>query len=144
MDQAEDDIAAALDARHADATAAFNDRDVDSYSNLFSENLRYERPDGKVISKSQLMRDVKTQFRRLVRAESNFVRQDLCVEDGNVSEELTQGAVGEASAFGFVRRTWSLERCGRYTWAIEDGQWKIIYVRVSHEHVGSSWKLRLS
>ena len=94
-----------------------------------------------MVSKSQLMRDVKAQFRTLDRAESNFVRQGLCVEGGNVSEGLIQQAICEASAFGVLRRTWSLERCGQYTWPMEDGQWRITYVRVSHEHVGSRWKL---
>ena len=141
MDRTEVDVAAALDARHAEAAAAFNGRNIEAYSDLFSENLQYERSDGKVISKSQLMRDVKAQFRKLDKAESSFVRQDLRVDGGNVSEKLIQQAVCEASAFGFIRRAWSLERRGRYTWAMEDGQWRIIHVRVSHEQVGSSWKL---
>jgi hypothetical protein len=141
MDRDEVELAAAVDSRHADARAAFNARNIEAYRDLFSEDLRYERTDGKVIDKSQLMRDVQAQFRRVNRADSSFVRHDLVVDDGNVSETLIQHAVVEASAFRFVRRTWSLERRGRYTWALEDGQWRIIQVTVADEHVRSSWKL---
>lgn len=141
MAQDEVELAAALDARHADATAAFDGRNIKAYSDLFSDSLRYERTDGKVVGKSQLMRDVKAQFRRLSSAKSSFVRDNLVVDGGNVVETLIQHAVCEASAFGFVRRTWPLERRGRYTWAIEHANWRIIDVRVGDEQLGSGWKL---
>jgi hypothetical protein len=140
VDRDEVELAAALDARHNDADAAFSDRNIEAYRDLFSESVRYERTDGMVIGKSQLIRDVQAQFRRIDRAESSFVRDDLAIADGNVSETLVQHAVCDASAFGFVRRKWSLERSGRYTWALEDGKWRIIHVRVTNEHVRSSWK----
>ena len=144
MAQDEVELTAALDTRHAEAMAAFKSRDVVAYGDLFSDKLRYEQADGKVIGKSQLMRNVKAQFRRLNRAESRFVRDDLVVEGAVVSEALIQHAICEASAFGFLRKTWSLERRGRYTWSLEDEHWRIIHVRVSHEHVEGSWKLSLS
>jgi hypothetical protein len=142
LGMAQDEIAlvAALDARHAEAIAAFDHRDIKAYSDLFSDSLRYERSDGKVIGKSQLMRDVKAQFRRLSRAKSSFVRDSSIVEGRNVAETLNQHVVCEASAFGFVRRRWSLERRGRYTWTLEDGHWRIIDVRISDEQLGSGWK----
>ena len=140
MDRDEVELAAALDARHKDANTAFSDRNIEAYGDLFSESVWYERTDGMVIGKSQLMRDVQAQFRRIDRAESSFVRDDLVVADGIVSETLIQHAVCDASAFGFVRRKWSLERSGRYAWALEDGKWRIIHVRVTNEHLRSSWK----
>ncbi|HEU4697528.1 MAG TPA: nuclear transport factor 2 family protein [Sphingomicrobium sp.] len=134
-------IIAALDARHAAAGAAFGNRDIDAYGALFSNALRYEASDGKVIGKGQLMRDVQAQFRRIDRAESSFARAGLVIEGGTVTETLIQRAECRASAFGLVRRTWIVERRGRYTWAREDGQWRITHVRVVDEKLRSTWNL---
>jgi len=134
-------LAAALDARHAEARSAFADRDARAYSDLFSDRLRYERSNGKVIGKSELMRDVKAQFRRMSGAESRFVRAKLALDGGNLTETLRQQAVYEASAFGFVRRTWSIERRCRYTWTMENGYWRVIDVLVNEERVRSNWRL---
>ena len=135
------EITAALDARHAAAAAAFSNRDIAAYRDIFSAQLRYEPNGGSVIDRSRLMDDVQAQFRKMGRAGSNFVREDLTVEGDHVCETLIQKAWFEASAFVLVRRRWHLERRGRYTWMVEDGRWRILHVRVLDEHIRSTWTI---
>lgn len=131
----------ALDERHATASAAFAQRDITAYQALFSGGLQYIQQDGITIDRRRLMQDVKTQFSRLNHAESDFVREALDVENGQVTETLLQTATVRASAFGFLWRTWRIQRHGLYTWAVEDGEWRIVRVRVLSETVVSRWKL---
>ena len=135
------DVAAALDARHAAAAAAFSNRDIATYREIFSAKLRYEPNDGSVIDRSRLMDDVQAQFRKMGRAGSTFVREDLTVEGDHVSETLIQKAWFEASSFVLVGRKWHVERRGRYTWTVEDGHWRILHVRVLDEHIRNTWTI---
>ena len=141
MISVEDRFASELDARHEEGRAAFHDRDADAYSDLFSASLRYEQHDGEIIGRSKLMSDVQAQFRRMDRAGSSFTREHLSVEGGLVSETLVQNAFCEASEFGVLRRRWDLRRQGLYSWAMEDGQWRIVHVRVLDEQLRNRWKL---
>jgi len=131
----------ALDERHAAASAAFAQRDITAYQALFSSDLQYTQHDGITIDRSRLMQHVATQFARLNHAESDFVREALEIENGQVTETLLQIATVRASAFGFLWRTWRVERHGLYTWAVEDGEWRIVRVRVLSETVAGRWKL---
>lgn len=112
-----------------------------AYQNLFSGDLQYSQRDGVTIDRSRLMQDVKAQFKSLGYAQSRFDREKLDVDGDQVTETLNQIATMEASAFGFLRRVWRVQRQGHYTWAVEDGQWKIVRIRVLSETVGSRWKL---
>jgi len=134
-------IEAALDGRHAAASAVFARRDITVYQALFSSDLQYTQRNGITIDRRRLMQDVETQFSRLHHAESDFVREALDVDGGQVTETLLQIATVRASAFGFLWRTWRLQRHGLYTWAMEDGEWRIVRVRVLSETIGSRWKL---
>ena len=135
------DVAAALDARHAAAAAAFSKRDIAAYREIFSAQLRYEPNGGSVIDRSRLMDDVQAQFRKMGRAGSTFVRENLAIEGDHVCETLIQKAWFEASAFVLVRRRWQVERRGRYTWIVEDGRWRILHVRVLDEHIRNTWTI---
>ena len=55
-------IANELDAVHAAARQAFLERDINAYREFFTDDLRYVQPNGKTISRSQLMRDVGKQI----------------------------------------------------------------------------------
>ena len=134
------DFKAALDERHFAASRAFAAKDIGAYQALFSENLQYSPVDGKVIDRERLMRNVRAQFKTLQQAQSRFAREDSIVVGDEVEETLLQIAVAEAAAFGFVRRLWRIERRGRYTWAMEDGQFRIVRVRVSSEKVEGRWR----
>jgi len=134
-------IEAALDARHADAAAAWASRDLGAYCALFSAGLQYRQTDGQVIDRARLMRDVKAQFDRLDFAESRYTREALVAEGAEATETLLQTILARASAFGILHRSWRIERRGRYDWSIEDGQWKILRVRVLSEEVRGSWRL---
>ncbi len=134
-------ITTALDARHAQAQAAFTNRDIEAYREIFSAEGRYEQKDGIVLDQSRLMRDVRAQFQKMDRAESRFVREKLVLDGEQVSETLIQNASFEVSLFGLVRRRWDLERRGVYTWVMEDGRWRISHVRILDEHLRGTWRM---
>lgn len=143
MEQAE--VAAALDARHADARRAFAARDLTAYRALFSPSLAYEQANGMVIGRDQLMRGVATQFARLSWAASAFARRALTLTAQGAIEELTQTADAEATAFGFVHRRWHLERQGAYAWICTAGVWVIQHVRVHAETLAhAGWRFGFS
>ena len=135
------DVAEALDKRHAAAQVAFVRRDACAYAEMFHADLEYQRPDGPIIDRESLMRDVRDQFRRLSLAETSFKRERLEIEDGWVTETVIQSAAGEISAFfGLVRRLWNLHRRGRYSWTDTGGTWQIARVQVLSEVVRFRWK----
>jgi hypothetical protein len=134
-------IEAVLDERHIVANQAFAHKDAEAYKNVFGVDLRYSQADGATIDRVRLMKDVRAQFKRLDRAESSFTRESLEVDGGEVRETLLQIAIAEASAFGFLRRIWRVERRGHYTWVIEDRQWKIVRVQVLSEKAEGRWKI---
>lgn len=82
------EIEAALDARHAEARTAFLKRDPDAYEDLFAHDLIYRRHDGETLDRARLMQDVRDQFRKLDRADSQFVRETLVVNDMEAAETL--------------------------------------------------------
>jgi hypothetical protein len=127
-----------LDRRHAEAKRAFARKDISAYREIFSPSLAYCQPDGRVISRDTLMRDVAVQFRRLDSAESVFVREDLSMTSGDVKETLIQEAAAEATLFGFVHRRWKINRRGTYTWTKQEGRWVIKQVEVFSETVTSA------
>ena len=130
-----------LDERHAAANTAFANRDAAAYERLFGNDLEYVQADGTAIDRARLMKDVKAQLRKLDRAASSFVREKLTVDGHEVSEALRQIATVETLAFGFIRRIWRVERNGLYTWAMEDGRWKIVRVQVLNETLNGRWKI---
>jgi len=138
------EIETALDERRAAARAAFFLRDIAAYADISSDDLEYIQTDGIVIGRSSLMRSVGTQFKRLIRADSSFNREEIEISDGEVSETVSQTASAEASAFGLIHRTWRLLRRGRYTWRNTDGVWKIARVHVlSEEVLSDGWRFGL-
>jgi len=135
-------IEAILDELHAAAREAYSRKDVDAYREIFCADLEYQRVDGRVIDRAQLMRDVKAQFQKLDKADTTFVREEFSLDGKQATAVLSQTACADAVAFGFIRRSWCLRRRGHYTWATTDGVWKIARVRVLSEEIRSSgWRL---
>jgi hypothetical protein len=135
-------IALELDARHAEAQAAFARRDAAAYAAMFSPALAYRQPDGRVIGREQLLRDVEAQFRNTGGAVSTFARERLSVAGAQAVELLTQTAYFETSAFGLIHLRWRLTRRGEYTWTRENGAWVIVRVDVLAESIGRvGWRL---
>jgi len=128
-------VAEQLDARHAEARAAFHARDLDRYAAVFSPALAYRQADGRVIGRDALMRDVESQLRQLERVASSFVREDLECGPDAATELLTQTSIAGVTGFFVLHRTWTVTRRARYTWAREHGEWRITAVEVLHEHV---------
>ncbi|HEX4302938.1 MAG TPA: nuclear transport factor 2 family protein [Rhizomicrobium sp.] len=135
-------IAQELDARHRAANAAFEQRDIDAYRALFSTALAYRQNDGKVIGRDALMRNVAQQFRNLTRVTSTFTRLELAQADNGVVEHLIQSGSAQATAFGFVHRSWVIARVGDYTWTRENGIWVIRQVQVLSETLSpTGWRI---
>jgi ABC-type taurine transport system substrate-binding protein len=122
-----------LDERHAAARVAYSRRDIDAYREIFSPTLSYQQADGRVIDRHQLMRDVAVQFHRLCSASSSFTREHLSTVDDEITETLVQVATAEATAYGFVHRTWKVDRRAIYTWTKLRGSWTIAGVQVLSE-----------
>lgn len=129
-----------LDERHRVAQDAFRNRDAAAYEALFSPRLAYTQANGETIGRDSLMRDVREQFARLKHMTSEFAREALAEGDGEITETLTQTATTGTSALGFVHRRWHILRRGHYTWALEDGSWRLIRVEVLSETVRGSWR----
>ena len=130
-------VIAYLDGKHAEARLAFERKDLVAYTAIFSPQLRYHQLDGKTIGRDQLMRDVRSQFRRLSRVHSSFVREQLDVSDDRVTEVLIQAASAGATAFLVVHRTWAISRKGQYIWKKTEIGWQIDEVFVIEENVTS-------
>jgi hypothetical protein len=129
----EPSIAEELDARHEAAQAALAARDMAAYSGIFSPSLAYRQLDGRVIGRSQLMRENEAQFRNLGAAVSAYTRERLTVAGNEVTELLTQTVLLETSAFGLFHMRWKLTRRGEYTWTKACGAWVIERVEVLSE-----------
>ncbi len=127
--------ASELDALHAEAKAAFERKDLATYTSVFAPGLRYRQRDGRVIGRDQLMRDVQAQFRRFNRVHSSYVREHLEVTDGRATEILEGTGSAEATAFFVVHFTWKVTRRGRYLWTRMEGRWQIEEVDVWEEKV---------
>jgi hypothetical protein len=139
-----DAVSQALHARHAEAQRAFAARDIAAYRDLFAPTLAYQQPDGRVIGRDQLMRDVATQFARLSRVRSSFRRLDLALSADGATETLAQVGELAATAFGIIHRRWRLERRGAYSWVEIDGRWVIARVRVDAETMSpAGWSFGL-
>ena len=133
-----------LDARHLVAMDAFSRRDLDAYRQIFSPTLAYRQVDGRIIGRDRLMHDVARQFRRLSHVKASFVRERLSLAGDDATETLVQEAHLEATAFGFVHRSWRLTRRGDYSWTKPDGLWVIQRVKVLSETVlPAGWRFGL-
>ncbi len=133
-----DEIASELDAMHRRAKLALEQKDLAAYGDLFAPELAYCQPNGRVIGRDQLMRDVATQFRRLSWVSSSFVRESIEPGDDRAIELLVQTGFALATAFFFIHRIWKLDRRGRYYWKKVGGRWQIDRAEVIEERVSGS------
>jgi hypothetical protein len=125
-----------LDAKYAQARAAFERRDLAAYMSLFSSELRYRQSNGKVINRARLGEDVQAQFQHLTRVQSYDVRRERIELDGDkVIVTLCLIACVSTSAFFIVHRTWNLYRKGRYVWRKTEDGWQIDEVDILEETV---------
>ena len=74
-------IASELDAFRAVAEQAYRNRDIDSYRDMFTEDLQYVQPDGARIDRSTLMKDVRLQFAQFKSIETTYTRESLALND---------------------------------------------------------------
>jgi hypothetical protein len=128
-------IAAELDAMHRQAQECYRNKNVAGYMQLFTSDLRYKQADGRFIGKEQLARDVGSQLARVEAADSSYRRESLSLDNGLAVEQLTQTASVTVRHFFLFRRTWHVNRRGRYVWTKTSTGWRIRGVEVLQEQV---------
>jgi len=89
----------------------------------------------KFIGRDQLTKHVRTQLSMLDSAETSFTREKLEVVDNEATEVLRQIAIVTTRHFAILRRTWNIERLGKYVWRDTDQGWRIKEVEVLKETV---------
>jgi ketosteroid isomerase-like protein len=129
-------VAAELDAEHRRAQASYQARDLDAYMSVFACDLRYQQPDGRVIGREELARDVESQWSSVQSAESSYTRESLKVDGDRATEILLQKASLTSRHLLFFRKSWRVERRARYEWVKLPEGWKIREVEVFLESVG--------
>jgi hypothetical protein len=130
-----DIVAAELKAIHQRAKEAFQRKDLAAYMEVFSPTLTYKQPDGKVIGRDRLTRQVKEQLDALGSVESSYECESLQVESDRTTEILRQTASTEMVHLSVIRRRWHLVRRARYVWKRVDSEWQIAEVEVLEERV---------
>jgi ketosteroid isomerase-like protein len=128
-------IAAELDAEHRRAKASYQAKDLDAYMSIFTRDLRYKQPDGRVIGREELARDVESQLSSVQSAESSYVRESLKVDGERATEILFQKASVTSRHLLFFRKSWRVERRARYEWVKLPEGWRIREVEVFVESV---------
>ncbi len=129
-------VGAELDAVHLRARESYRAKDVTAYMGVFAPSLKYKQPDGRVIGRDQLARDVESQLRSVDAVDTSYVRESLQIDGDRATELLTQTASVTTRHFWFFKRIWRLTRRGRYTWVrLHDG-WTIQEVDVLTETIG--------
>jgi len=132
------DIMNELDAAHQKAQDAYHRRDFHAYMEIFAPDLAYGRADGKVIGRAELAHDVRTQLQVFDSAQTSFTRERLEVHDAEATELLRQNALVTTRHFAIIRRSWSVERLGRYVWTKTSEGWRIRKVEILKENVRSA------
>ena len=125
-----------LDSAHQSAQAHFRNRDVSAYIDMFAPDLVYKQANGAEIGREQLRRDVAAQLSRMVSSDSSYTRESLCLEGDDAVEHLLQTASATVRVFGVFRRSWKVQRSGRYFWRKMPTGWKIRRVEVLDERIG--------
>ena len=136
LNETDSAVAAELDLRHAEAQRAYKKRDVESYRQILSPDLKYTQADGRTIGLDQLLSDVRDQFSRFKDVGSKYERESIERHTaGHVTETLTQTAWAELTVLFFFKRRWEVVRRGEYTWSKTSNGWRMVAVLILHEAV---------
>ena len=138
MNENQQAIADALDAAHGRAKSAYRNRDSHTYMKTFAADLTYRQVGGSVIGRDQLAKDVRAQLSMLDSAETSFTREKLEIVGQQATELLRQSATVTTKHFAILRRTWNIERLGRYVWRKTNDGWLIKEVEVLKETMTST------
>ena len=78
-----------LDALHLTAKASFRAKNLSAYIGLFAPSLKYKQPDGHVIGRDELARDVESQFQSVDAVDTSYVRESLQLDGDRVKLGVT-------------------------------------------------------
>lgn len=116
---------------------AYMARDYVQCSECFTEDLVYVQPNGKAITRAQLMRDVYKQLKQFKTVDSISEPQTTVVnDDGTVTQLIHQTAMYSVSVFFLFTKRWNMRRIGNYTYRRTPDGWRIARVEVLSETLG--------
>lgn len=132
------EVLAALDHRHRESYAAYDNRDLVGYMNLFSPGLKWRGADARLIDFETLRSQVARQFAGgIERLSSSYKRDAVSVDGAEIIETLTQTAQVRISALAVVRREMTLERRGSYRWSSAAETWRVVDVEIASKRFTS-------
>ena len=103
------------------------------YLNVFSDSLQYTQLNGKAISKAQLLKDTKVYFDRIHSVNHSYVLDSYSIENNIFTEHISQDTSVYIRAFIVFLVKRNVKRKGVYSWQLEQGNWKIISVKILEE-----------
>jgi hypothetical protein len=124
------------------ARDAFLRRNLALYLDVFTEDLEYKQPGGKVIGREQLGRDVRRQFRAFSSIDYLCWARQSIEQDGDVVVEVVkQEARATIRAFLFIIRRYEVLRTSKLWWVQRPSGWRIRRVEVLDEIVKVNGRL---
>lgn len=110
------------------------EKDINLYLNVFSDSLQYTQLNGKAINKAQLFEHTKAYFNRIKSVGHSYKAIDsYSIENNIYTEYVSQDTSVYVRAFVIFLVKWNVKRKGIYVWRIEEGNWKIISVKILEE-----------
>lgn len=122
-----------IDKMHQRSNEALEQKRMEAYLNIFSDNLTYKQLNGKTINKKELTKNTISYFSRLKTSNSEYKRKDFSIEKNRFTEHLIQKATASIRVFIFFTKTWTIEREGIYEWIKTEEDWKIEKVEILNE-----------
>lgn len=124
-----------IDAAHASANEALQQKDFAAYAQHFADDLSYTQLDGRTIDKTRLVRDISVYFNRIKKVTNAYDRISFEVLPDKITELLHQKSHIAIKVFVFFSKKWTVEREGIYEWKKNKDRWEISTVKILAEKV---------
>ena len=135
MKQDYDQLLKEIDAAHASANEALQQKDFAAYAQHFADDLTYTQLDGRTIDKPKLVRDISVYFNRIKNVTNHYERISFEVTPDKITERLIQKSHITIRVFIFFAKKWTVEREGIYEWRKSKERWEISSVKILAEKV---------
>ncbi len=131
----DDHLLKEIDAAHASANEALQQKDFAAYAHHFADDLTYTQLDGRTIDKPKLVRDISVYFNRIKKVTNHYERISFEVAPEKITERLVQKSHIAIRIFIFFSKKWTVEREGIYEWRKNKERWEIYSVKILAEKV---------
>lgn len=123
----------AVELAHLDSHKALKNKDINLYLSVFSDTAQYTQLNGKTIGKMQLLKDTDAYFDRIHSVDHNYTQDSYSIENNIFTENISQDTSVYIRAFIIFLVKWNVQRKGIYSWQPENGNWKIVSVKITEE-----------